>query len=200
MAELQPPVNEQENKGWLTKSLYCMLILVVIGAFSGLAVSFTNRITAPVIAANEHAQLLEMLAGVMPEAEEYKLVTTENGLEVYFGIKNREVFAAVVPGAGKGFNGDSVDTLTIVNSEGKIERVVVHKHKETPGWGEKIEEPLFLAQFEGISRSLPAGEEPESEDILIAGVDIISGATISSQAVLKGVAHAMELYSLASID
>ncbi len=199
MAELQP-LDKETGKGRITKVLYCVLVLAVLGAFSGLAVSFTNRVTAPVIAANEHAELLAMLERMMPEADEYKLVTSENGLDIYFGVKNREILAALVPGEGKGFNGDSVKTLTIVDPDGKINKVVVQKHKETPGWGEKIEEPLFLAQFEGISKSLTTEEEQKSEDILIAGVDIISGATISSQAVLKGVAQAMDLYAFASID
>lgn len=185
MAELQPP---EKEANWFRKVLYCVLILTVLGAFSGLAVSSVNRITAPVVAANEEAQLLELLESMMPEADEYKLVT-KNGTDIYFGVKNREVLAAVIPGEEKGFSGESVDILTIVNSEEQIEDVVLLGHKETPWWGEQIEEPLFLAQFEGATR-----------ESVIAEADIISGATVSSQAVINAVVKTVELYTVASID
>ena len=195
-----PIKNKSKFKNfWVAEGFRYILVLAIVGAICGFAISFANSITAPVIVANEQARLQAMLEEMMPEADEYKLVMKDD-VDVYLGIKNREILGAVVPGEGKGFYGDPVRVLTLLDSEGKIEEVLVQKHKETPGMGDKIKNPIFLSQFPAVSSGVSFHKEQEAEDILIAGVDVITGATVSSQAVIEGVAQAIDLYLALSLD
>lgn len=185
--------NKVKEKYWLTKGLRYVLTLTILSAVVGLTLSIANQITAPIIAASEHERLMATLERLMPEADEYKIVK-DNGTDIYFGVKNREVFAAAVPGEGRGFYGEPVEILTIVNTDGQINEVIVLRHKETPGLGDRILAPMFLAQFEGMTKRL-AADEQEFEELLIEEIDIITGATVSSEAVVAGVAQAIDIYA-----
>lgn len=199
MPELQQQTVKETN--WLKTGLRIVLTLTVLGALSGFAITLAHQLTAPVIAANEHARLIEMLEKMMPEADEYKLVTMETGADIYFGVKNREVLAAVVLNESKGFNGEAIVILTLVDFVGEakeVKNVAILKHQETPGIGDKIRGDLFLGQFQGISNVMSNDVEEEFEGIIMAKIDVISGATVSSEAVVKGVVQAIDLVAASS--
>lgn len=197
MSKLPLPENEKKAPANFlrTKGLQFVVAMTVVNVLAALALGIANEITAPIIATTEHERLMDMLEKVMPEADEYKKVVTDNGKDIYFGVKNREVLAAAIPGEGKGFYGEPVELLAIIKPSGEIEEVVVVRHKETPGLGDKISEPTFLSQFEGMTDSSLFTSKEDYEELLIAEVDIISGATISSEAVVEGVAQAITLYT-----
>ncbi len=199
MSKLPSQENKRKVKEnfWLTKGLRCVLTMTVFGMVAGFVLSLANQITAPIIAVNEHERLMATLEKVMPEADEYKIVS-KDGKDIYFGViiepEGREVYAAAVPGSGRGFYGDPVEVLTVVNTEGQINEVVVMRQKETPGLGDRILTLEFLTQFEGVADKSTALEQ-EFGELLIEEVDIITGATISSEAVVEGVAEAITFYT-----
>jgi electron transport complex protein RnfG len=69
--------------------------------------------------------------------------------------------------------------------------VKIGENSETPGLGSKVTEDNFLVQFQGINPQNPLkvvkteGTRPEE-------IDAVSGATISSRAVVSGVQAAAE--------
>ena len=76
-------------------------------------------------------------------------------------------------GTAKGFGGDVVVTLTMDGD--KIASITIDASSETPGFGQRVmEEADYQAQF--IGKTLP-----------VEGVDALSGATITSTAVLEAV-------------
>ena len=83
--------------------------------------------------------------------------------------KSRPVRACTRPGSLRGFDFG----LTVMSQS------------ETAGLGSKVAEEPFLSQFPGIEAQA---------DALNASVDTITGATVSSRAVLTGVSQAMEYY------
>lgn len=75
-----------------------------------------------------------------------------------------------------GFGGDM--TLMVgFNSDLAVVGVQILSHSETPGLGAKVNDAGYLSQYGGKTGDLALGED----------VDAISGATISSKAVLAGV-------------
>ena len=84
-----------------------------------------------------------------------------------------------------GFNGP-IRFLLLLNSEHRIERVSVLKQGESPGFGELITRTAFLEQFVGLDKdsSFTAGKD----------IQVISGATVSSRAVISGVERALERF------
>ena len=75
-----------------------------------------------------------------------------------------------------GFGGD-LSLMVGFDAAREIVGVAVVSHSETPGLGSLAAEPDFLSQFAGKGGELTLGED----------VDAISGATVSSRAVLDGV-------------
>ena len=164
------------------------IILTVICVISAAAITLTRQHTAPIIANNEYVALMEALDTLMPEADTYELVEI-NGHDVYLGMKDKEVFAAAVPGTRNGFWGQPLDVLVLVSSEGSIREVLIRNHGETPGIGTKVDSQSFLSQFRG--KTFIAGQRAFD----LTEVDIVSGATISARAVANGVLDALDLFA-----
>ena len=80
-----------------------------------------------------------------------------------------------------GFGGD-VEVMVGYSLSGEVIGVDVIAHAETPGVGSKAVEDSFLGQYKGQAGKVTLGE----------GVDAISGATISSNAVTDAVNAATE--------
>ena len=82
----------------------------------------------------------------------------------------------------KGFGGD-IQVSVGVNADGTIEAIEISPDgfNETSGLGARAMEPAFLNQFAGKTGPLSYGD----------GLDAISGATITSDAVLKAVNEAL---------
>ena len=72
-----------------------------------------------------------------------------------------------------GYSGDVVVTA-IINDEGIIAHLLVDASCETEGIGQQVMDPAYLTQFLGKTLPLTLGTD----------VDTVSGATISSQAVV----------------
>ena len=70
-----------------------------------------------------------------------------------------------------------------MSADGKVEGIRILEMSETPGVGTKVNRDSFLGQFAGITGKAEAGEN----------VDIISGASFSSKAVIQAVNQALGL-------
>ena len=80
-----------------------------------------------------------------------------------------------------GFGGDM--TLMVgFNSDLAVVGVQILSHSETPGLGARVNDAGYLSQYGGKTGDLVLGED----------IDAISGATISSKAVLAGVNEAQK--------
>lgn len=82
----------------------------------------------------------------------------------------------------RGYSGP-IEMLIGINKEGKVTGLKVLNHRETPGLGANIVKESFLKQF--IGKSLKNPIEPKKD------IDAITGATISSRAVCKGIKEAL---------
>ena len=81
----------------------------------------------------------------------------------------------------------SQGTITLaggVDTEYTVTGVKIMTHAETPGLGAKITEPFFTDQFKGVA----VGDLMLSKND--GAIDSITGATVSSQAVIDGI-HVM---------
>ena len=173
-----------------------LLVLTVIGAVSGGILAGVFHVADPLIQANREKELKEAIFVVLPEAKDYKIL--EKGIDkakviVYQGLDadGRSVGLAFIADGG-GFQGNirimvglSVDYL-------KLKGIKVLEQNETPGLGNRIKEPAFEGQFKGLEIK-PKVEyikyrKPEKPNQIQA----ITGATISSDAVVKNINNAVE--------
>ena len=172
--------NENLVKYILRLTLTLLLITGVVAA----ALAGVNAITKDAIAANQEKKTQEALAVVLPEAGSLQKMelTGDTGIvsEVYTDGESYAV--KVLP---SGFDGTI--TMMVGISEGKVTGISVISHTETPGLGavaaaQNAKGEAFRGQFVGQEGTLAVGNQ----------IDAMSGATITSNAVVTGVNAATE--------
>lgn len=153
------------------------LPLFVICAAVALIVSFVHAMTADVIAEAADRQKREAIVRIFGEAE-----ITEGdplpGADAFFSVGDMGWCVNLTVG---GFGGD-IALMVGVNTDGSVRGVEIISHSETPGFGAKADDPDYLGQYSGKTGKFALGRE----------VDAISGATISSRAILGGVNQALD--------
>ena len=171
--------NENIVKYVLRLTVTLLLITGIVAA----ALAGVNAITKDAIAANQAKKTQEALTVVLPDAGDLQPVALsgDNGIvsEVY---SDGESYAVIVlPG---GFDGEITMMGGIV--EGKVNGISVISHTETPGLGavaaaKNAKGEAFRGQFVGLEGTLAVGDQ----------IDAMSGATITSNAVVTGVNAAL---------
>ena len=157
--------------------------LLAICAVVAAVLAGVNMITKDKIAAIEVQKTQNAIAQVLPNTSGLQQLplTDEAGIvqAVYTAGGNYAV--QVAPG---GFNGEV--TMMVGVSEGAVTGISVISHTETPGLGavaaaQNAKGEAFRGQFVGQSGTLVIGEQ----------IDAMSGATITSTAVVTGVNAAL---------
>ena len=169
-----------------------LVLFVVCLVISG-SLAYVNDMTKDVIEESANAEQAESRQQVMMEAESFKKVEA-NGINdavtgVYESYKGKDIIGYVMDVTVKGYGGNISITIG-VSKEGSITGVRIGSNNETPGLGAKATEPAFINQFNGAGIS---------EDLIVvkqnkkAGNEIqaISGATVTSKAITKGVVAAL---------
>jgi electron transport complex protein RnfG len=170
--------------------LKMMVVLTVIAAASGMALSAVYRVTkGPIeyqtIKFVKEPAVKKVLTGYDndPIADRKKITmgTDERGspvvLIVFPAKRAGETFAVALEGQAKGYHG-SIGVMVGVSRAGTLIDIGITSHSETPGVGSRVQEASFTDQFKG----LPATGE--------LTVDAISGATYSSRGVVMAVEQA----------
>ena len=163
-------------------SLKSIIVLISICLFIAVAMAAVNMVTAPKIAkANEKAEQ-DALAAVVPENggfEKIELDTLPESVTAIYRDLDGDGYVAML--SVKGYDSSKPMSAAVgFTGDGKItECKVISASGETSGIGSKVALPDFLSQFEG-------------KDGELDGVDAISGATISSSALIDAVIQSFE--------
>ncbi len=159
-------------------------ILLLICALMGGLLAGINALTAPVIATAQAEKTNAAIADFFADTTEAKPLTLaaapENVVAAYRAERDGVVLGFAYQVAPKGFKGE-VSLLVGVYPNGTVCGVTVLSHSETGGIGTKVLTADNLAQYLGQSGALTLGDE----------VDAVTGATITSRAVLAGVNAAL---------
>ena len=165
------------------------IILTVICAISGVSLSYVYSKTSVIIEQRQAELALKAMSVVLPEATDFEPVpadevlaaagATKGIVEAYRGSSADGYTGAVVKVKSSGYGGTIV-MLIGMDSFGVCQGLQIISQSETPGLGSLIKEEAFTAQFAGKQGTLATKK---------AGGDIdgVSGASISSKAVVDGV-------------
>ena len=159
-----------------TKELiFCAACLLV----SGLALSLTGAALAPTAAANAEAERLEMLATLLPGSESF-VQEDYDGEDANITNLWKGEGGYVVETTVDGYAGP-IRQWTGVSDAGSVTGLVVRDMEETLFLGRgALTDVAFLSQFLGTSGEAEIG----------SGVDAITGATVTSRAIARGVSSA----------
>ncbi len=163
------------------------LTLLLITAISAGALAAVNDITKDAIAENKLAKTRRALTEVLPGAEDMTVIDNGSGIvkAVYAPSAASAVQGwAVEVAPGSGFGGE-IRMMVGIDTDGKVVGISIITHAETPGLGAVA------------AAKTPAGEAfrdsflGDSGALALDDIDALSGATITSKAVLDGVNAAL---------
>ncbi|MDH3355172.1 MAG: RnfABCDGE type electron transport complex subunit G [Chromatiales bacterium] len=175
-----------------------IISMAIAGLFSGLIIIGIYLATFNTIKANKARELKEAVFRVLPNVTQMSQLRLEDGRVVaysgdpdentlYAGFDNRGHFIGyALTGSGAGFQ----DTIKMLYGyQPDKERIVgmrVLDSRETPGLGDKIyKDSEFVSNFDALSvyptiKVVKKGNKTKNSE-----VDAITGATISSKAVVR---------------
>jgi len=159
-----------------------VVVLAVICAVAAFILGITYNKTKPLIAAQQEKQRQTALQKALPGADDYKKKPYGDN-EYYECYKTGKLLGYVIPAEGDGYAGP-IDMLVGIDPKGNITGLEVLSQQETPGLGARCVEikrgqksPWFLAQFKGKTAA----------DLNLKNIQAITGSTITSEAIIKGV-------------
>jgi electron transport complex protein RnfG len=154
------------------------IILAVICLMAGGLLAGVNTLTKGRISAQLHAEEDVGLKEVMPQAEQFIPVKQQENILYYKAVdKGGKLVGAVFKAQGKGYS-STIETMVGMFKDGTICAIKILDQNETPGLGANVAGPDFTGQFKN------------KKDL--TDVQAITGATISSKAVMDSVAKKAE--------
>ncbi len=163
---------------------YGFILALICTVASGLLAA-ANSLTKPRIIAQAQAEEEISLKEVLPEAAVFEPVKSAGDIIYYKALgKDGKLIGIAFKAQGKGYS-SLVETMAGMRKDGTITAIKVVSQDETPGLGANVVELEFTGQFAGKNA------------LDLAGVQAITGATISSKAVIDSVKRkAQELKAL----
>ena len=175
--------------------------LLLITAISGAVLAGANSFTAPIIEQIRMESSFGALMEIFPDADNFKAIdegkleeikaNNEIVTEVNEALEGDTVVGHSFKVVTGGYGGDVV-TMVGVYEDGTMAGIKVVENSETPNLGTVIEEERFSGSFKTKSteEEIVLVENPSAENEAQA----VSGATVSTTAVLKGVNVAREAF------
>lgn len=179
-------------------SLKNMIIsLLVITTVSGASLSYIQKITAKGIEESRQKKKIEAITQVLPSfsnnplKEMYRMSLFEtDSLEVYPARRNDTLIGlAIASKTNSGFSGE-IKIMVGFLPDGTIYKTKVIEHHETPGLGDKMEQPEFYTQFEHFNFHDKINTVKKNG----GDIDAITAATISSRAYCNAVQNAYTVF------
>jgi len=148
-------------------------ILAFICVVASASLALVNSATKSKIMAQAQAEEDAGLKELLPQAAHFEPVKTADTVAYYKAHdSNGNLIGVVFIASGKGY-ASQVQSLAAMKTDGTIIAVKIISQNETPGVGTRVAEPSFTGQFTNKSN--------------LDNVQAITGATISSRAVIESV-------------
>jgi len=164
-----------------------ILFLTVVVCVSVIALAYVDSITYEKIETAKLEAFKEKLSVHFSDMTDF---TSNDANDCYVVFADNIGYAVKTIGSGYGGTIEMLVALEPTNLSSTDDLILrglsVISHSETPGLGDKITQSFFLDQFQevffsGIELSKTGGD-----------IDAISGATISSKAVINGIVSSIE--------
>ena len=172
------------NDSTLMHIVRLTVTLLTICAVVAAVLAGVNMITKDKIAEIQNQKIEKAIQEVIPNAQDVQQMPLSGDAGIVQAVytANGSYALQVAPG---GFDGEVIMMVGV--SEGKVAGISVISHTETPGLGavaaaQNAKGEAFRGQFVGQEGTLVIGDQ----------IDAMSGATITSTAVVTGVNAALE--------
>ncbi len=160
---------------------YGFILAVVCLSASGLLAA-VNQLTQPLIEQSRIKEQQSRLKEVLPQGENFEPVM-KGGKILYYQAYDQQkgLIGVAFIASAKGY-ASTIDTMVGMLNDGTISAISVLSHNETPGLGSRIEEVK-----EGVAKPWFGQQFSRKKTSEFSQIQAISGATISSMAVINSV-------------
>jgi len=159
--------------------------LTIACLISGAIIAGTYWVTHPVAVKELVHQHNLAMQELVKDAQDFKPVAGKT--DWYAAVKDGKTIAYVVPADSIGYGG-TITMITAVSLDGRDLGYKIIDHNETPGLGANATKPQFSHQFIGKKAADLVVVKHETTK----NIQAMTGATITSRAVTKGVREAVE--------
>ena len=185
-----------------------VLVIAIITLLAGLALGGVYSLTKDTIAEQQQKKAWESYRTVVPQAESFRAVqapdiygqiygtsfgrTTINEAVIGMDASGKTVGYAISATSSEGYDGNITVSVGI-SADGVVNSIVFTELHETPGKGMLAADPAFKDQFNNravTSFKLIMGSGGSTAN----GIDCISGATVSSKAIVNAVNAALDFF------
>jgi len=170
-------------------------VLFLVTAIVAFVLAAVHSITAPIIEKRAEEELMLARKAVLQEAESFSVYEGEASFSeevaaVYIGETDGKQLGYCVNVKPIGYGGE-IEMLVGITKAGKVCGVQILSMSETAGLGSKAQDASFLQQYIGkmIGQTLSVIKNGKPGEDEIAAV---SGATVTSKAVTKGIQAALD--------
>ncbi len=183
------------------------MTLGVAGFLSGLILVSVHVLTLPTIERNKEEALQTAIYHVLPQCTTYDVLVLSDGRlskpdaadakstqRIFLGYDAQGVVKGfAIPASGSGFQ----DVIRLIYGYDADQKMIIGfevlESKETPGLGDKImKDEKFIANFTALSVEPSIDEAKPGSKTHANQVETITGATISSKAVLRALRQSLE--------
>ena len=177
------------------KILKLGIVLFIITAVTGLLLGGVYTITLEPIKIAKGNEKNEAMTQTLPDATAFESVPVAADTDIVTAI-NKGTAGGETVGWNytvepKGYGG-LIEIIVGVSKDGRLQAIKILSHSETPGLGAKAAEEPFIGQFRG--KQTEALSITQSDTVAQNEIQAISGATITSGAVVQGVNAALAYF------
>lgn len=178
------------------KILKLGVVLFVITAVTGLILGGVYTMTLEPIRIAKEREKTEAMAETLPGATEFTGIevvgSPELIKEINEGKSGGELVGYNYTVTPKGYSG-LLEIIVGISKDGELMAVKILNHSETPGLGAKATDEAFIGQYRNKNvRHLTVTKIAAASD---SDIQAISGATITSAAVTRGVNAALDYFN-----
>ncbi len=181
-----------------------LMTLFIVTLVASTALAYVYEITKGPIAMARLAKKLAAIDQVVTDydnnpVDDMYFITSVDGidsLELYPAKKEGELVGVAIRSYSKNGYGGLIWIMVGIKPNGELQEAAVIEHRETPGLGTKLAEPLFKDQFKDL----------DPEEIILkvkkdgGDIDAITAATISSRAYCEAVQLALDSYQKGGVQ
>lgn len=172
------------NKVFKPIVVLCVICIITTGALA-----LTNTATAPIIEAATLKAQEDARMELLPDAQGFTKaegISVENVSDVYVADNG---VGTVITSSAKGYGG-TITVMVAFTPDGTVKQIKVTEQSETKGIGSKVAgDASYWERYAG---------QPAQPLTLDQDVDRLSGATVSSRAVLAAVNSAIDAFNAIS--
>ncbi len=162
-------------KKFLSNKAYPIIFLAVIVIISVSLLLLISSVTSPVLELRKAEETKKTLEIIFPQMSRYEIED-----EIYVIYQDGEKTGYAFKASGNGYGGE-IEILVGLDTGFEIKGISILSQAETPGLGARIAEVSFTDQFKGMSLSEVVLKSEGGK------IDAITGATISSRAVVDAI-------------